>query len=532
MAHPTQERDLTLASEPSSLAIGLLSPVSRYKVLLDLNNAILSQTTREGLFRSVAKEIRGILAYDRCCINIYDSTSKTLSSFAAADGVPVLIIDENNRPVNQGQVARAVISSRQPLVIPDMVKYSQWRSVQLLREAGLNATAAFPLIARGDVVGSLHLSFKNTPPCLGELTGFLTELSGQVALAVNNMLAHTELVHVNARLQQQKNYLLRHADTQYQPQNFFYSSAAMRNIMREVELVADSDASVLITGETGTGKDHVARYIHHMSSRRDALFVKISCPALAESLFESELFGHSKGAFTGAESKRVGRFEMVHGGTIFLDEVGELQPQLQAKLLHVLQDRRFERVGDSSPIEVDFRVIAATNCDLKKAIAAKTFRSDLLYRLNTVSFHIPALRERAEEIEPLVQRLTEAQARAMHRAPPEFSPSAMEAMRQHSWPGNVRELRNVLNRLIIVFSGKHLCRGDVEPLLEVGQLDGQGDDSLVFADAERRHLIRVLRKASGRLAGKTGAAALLKLPRSTLQYKLQKYGLNPLDYTR
>lgn len=505
---------------------------SRYKVLLDLNNAIVSQTTREGLFRSIAKEIRKIVAYDRFCINIYDPASKSLSSFATAEGIPVKSMDEASRPLDEGQVARAVITSRQSLIIPDLFKYNQWRSVRFLREAGLTATAAFPLIVRGDVVGSLHFSFRQTLPNLDHLTQFLAELSGQVALAVDNMLAHTEVVRMNASLQQQKEYLLRHADTQYQPENFFYCSAAMQNIMREVEIIADSDASVLITGETGTGKDYIARYIHHLSSRRSALFVKISCPALAESLFESELFGHIKGAFTGAESKRTGRFEMANGGTIFLDEIGELSPQFQAKLLHVLQDRRFERVGDSTPIDVNFRVIAATNCDLKKAIANKAFRSDLLYRLNTVSFRIPALRERTEEIEPLVLRLTQVQAKSMHRTPPEFSADAMEAMKQHSWPGNVRELRNVVTRLIIVFSGKRLSKSDIEPLLDIGQTDGQTDDSLAWADAERTHLIRVLRKTNGKVAGKKGAAALLKIPRSTLQYKLQKHGLNPLDYLR
>ncbi len=532
---PLENREIPVAAQataPTPLAGKFRDSRGRYKILLDLNNAIVSQTTREGLFRSVAKEIRKIVAFDRCCINVYEPGSKSLRSFATADGVPVKSMDEATRPLDEGQVARAVITSRQSLVIPDLVKYTQWPSVQLLRDAGLTATIAFPLIARGDVVGSLHFSFRQPPPHLGELTEFLADLSGQVALAVDNMLAHTELVHRNVSLQQQKEYLLRHADTQYQPEKFFYCSSAMRKIMREVEIIADSDASVLITGETGTGKDHIARYIHYLSSRKNALFVKVSCPALAESLFESELFGHVKGAFTGAESKRVGRFEMANGGTVFLDEIGELRPQLQAKLLYVLQDRRFERVGDNSPIDVNFRVIAATNCDLKKAIANQTFRSDLLYRLNTVSLHIPALRERAEEIEPLVLRLTEAQAKSMNRMAPEFSADAMAAMTRHCWPGNVRELRNVVNRLIIVFSGKKLSKSDIEPLLEFGQADGQENTSLAWADAERAHLIKVLKKANGKIAGQHGAAALLKIPRSTLQYKLQKYSVNPRDYIR
>ncbi len=240
-------------------------------------------------------------------------------------------------------------------------------------EAGLRATMAFPLIIRSQVVGTLHFSFMEAPQDIEEMVGFLTELSGQVALAVDNMLAHTKLVDRNSSLEQQKRYLLGHVDSQYAPKDFFYSSPVMQEIMREVEIVADSDASVLITGETGTGKDYIARYIHHLSARPDALFVKINCPALAETLFESELFGHAKGAFTGASAKRVGRFEMANGGTIFLDEIGELSPQFQAKLLHILQDRRFERVGESRPIEIDFRVIAATNSNLQDAIRERRF---------------------------------------------------------------------------------------------------------------------------------------------------------------
>ena len=303
----------------------------------------------------------------------------------------------------------------------------------------------------------------------------------------------------------------------------------MTKIMREIEVVADSDASVLLTGETGTGKDYIARYIHHLSSRRNALFVKVNCPSLAATLFESELFGHNKGAFTGADAKRVGRFEMAAGGTVFLDEIAELPPQLQAKLLHVLQDRRFERVGDSHPIEADFRVIAATNSDLKKAISERNFRPDLFYRLNAISFHIPPLRERAEEIEPLVHRLTEAEALSTHRVPPVITAEAIAALKQHSWPGNVRELRNVMNRLVIVYSGKQVTRHDIEPLLDIGQVELEHNPT-ALADMERNHLIKVLTMSRGVVGGRKGAAAVLNIPKSTLQYKLHKHGLNPQDY--
>jgi transcriptional regulator with GAF, ATPase, and Fis domain len=504
--------------------------VTRYKLLLDVNNSIVSQTTREELFQSLAREIRKILAYDRFSISIYDSANQSLNWFATADGITVKSMDDTPRSLEKGPVARAVITSRRPLIIPDMSAYSHWETVRMMMEAGLGATMAFPLIVRGQVVGTLHFSFKEAPQDIEEMVGFLAELSGQVALAVDNMLAHTKLVDKNSSLEQEKRYLLGHFDSQYDPSNFFYCSPVMQEIMRQVKMVADSDASVLITGETGTGKDYIARYIHHFSARPDALFVKINCPALAENLFESELFGHAKGAFTGANSKRIGRFEMANGGTVFLDEVGELPPQLQAKLLHILQDRRFERVGESRPIEVNFRVIAATNTNLEDAIRDKKFRSDLFYRLNTVSFHIPPLRERVEEIEPLIERLTQAQARAMHRSAPLFSPRAIEVLKQHPWPGNIRELNNIVSRMIILYSGKRVTRRDVEPLLGIKQFAEAPPPSTTLSDIERAHLAKVLATTRGVIGGPKGAAAFLKLPKSTVQYKVHKHGLNPRDY--
>lgn len=504
---------------------------TRYKLLLDVNNAIVKETSHEGLFRALAREIRRLVEYDRLSINIYDSASKMLRWFASAEGVSVKSMEDSPRSLEQGPVARKVISSGKPVIITDMSAYTQWQTIRLMKEAGLEATMAFPLIVRNDMLGSLHFSFKKAPENLDELKEFLIELSGQVAVAVDNMLAHTKLVHVNTKLRQEKDYLLRHADSRYDPDTFFYCSPAMRKIVSEIEAIADTDASILLTGETGTGKDYVAHYIHHLSPRRDALFVKVNCPSLAETLFETELFGHAKGAFTGAAANRIGRFEMAAGGTVFLDEIGELPPQLQAKLLHVLQDRRFERVGDSCSIDVDFRVIAATNCDLKKAISEKSFRSDLYYRLNSISFHIPPLRERIQEIEPLVHKLTEAEAQATRREPPVFADEAIAALKQHSWPGNIRELRNIVNRLVIVSSGKRITRYDIEPLLDARSIDVQSPTTTLI-EVERTHLIGVLTMTKGVVGGKNGAAAMLKMPKSTLQYKLQKHGLSPQDYAR
>jgi len=343
--------------------------------------------------------------------------------------------------------------------------------------------------------------------------------------AVENMLAYSQLKEVNQNLVQQKRYLLERVEEAYNPDAFFYESLAMRKVMEQVELIAPTDASVLITGETGTGKDLIARHIHRLSPRRAGLFVKVNCPALTANLFESELFGHARGAFTGAVDSRVGRFEMAHGGVIFLDEIGELPIDRQAKLLHVLQDKYFERVGESRPIEANARVVAATNRDLDTAVRRGDFRSDFFYRLNTFSLHLSPLRERIEDIPGLVQRLNWTEAQKAHRTAPKYTPAAIEILCGHQWPGNVRELKNLVKRMIIMQAGKTITARDVQTLVETGQTESVLSN-YILAEAERRHIEMVLTKTNGRLGGKQGAATLLGIPRTTLQYRLTKHGID------
>jgi len=306
----------------------------------------------------------------------------------------------------------------------------------------------------------------------------------------------------------------------------------MAGIMRTIQQSADTDATVLITGETGTGKDYLARRIHNLSARRNHLFVKTNCPALASSLFESELFGHAKGAFTGANDKRLGRFELAHGGTIFLDEIAELPISLQAKLLHILQDQQFERVGDSRPVQVDCRVIAATNKDIQASIRSGTFREDLYYRLNIVSIHVPPLRERKEDIPLLMKQLTVIQAREMNRPEPIYKHGALERLCGYPWPGNVRELKNLVKRMVILRAGESISTGDVEKILESARPQGQrvSEEVTSLRDSERQHIIKALAKTRGMLGGNQGAAKLLGLPRSTIQYRIKKLNIKPDDY--
>jgi len=503
------------------------SQAKRYQLLLRINNAIINQTSREDLFRTLAREMRHLFSYDRFSINLYDPRTESLSYFAAAEGIsPEGIAAPVSRPLEKGAIARMVIRSRQPVIIADMSQHTYWASVQSMREAGLNATLAFPLIVRGRILGSLHLSFGQTPDNFEDLADFLEEVSSQVAIAVDNMLAHTELKSINERLERQKRFLLDQADDAYALDHFFFASPAMVEIMRQAELIADTDASILITGETGTGKDYIARCLHNLSPRREALFVKVNCPALAPNLFESELFGHAKGAFTGAHSRRLGRFEMADGGTVFLDEIGDLPPALQAKLLHVLQDRTFERLGDSRSIQTDFRVIAASNHDLEEALRENRFRPDLYYRLNTINLRIPPLRERLEDIPLLVDRLTAIQSEKTHRPSPRYTSAAMDLLHRHPWPGNVRELKNLVKRMVILRPGEVISAADLNQMLEAARHD-RASDLISLAEMERRHIERALLQCRGAVGGPRGAARLLGLPRTTLQYRMRKYGLAP-----
>jgi transcriptional regulator with GAF, ATPase, and Fis domain len=507
---------------------------TRYRMLLEINNAVVTRTNREDLFQALAKELRKHFAFDRMAINLYDVKTQSISYFAAAEGVqPGGVLTRHSRPLADGAIARMVVQSRQPTIIDDLRRYTDLSSIGAMVEAGLNATMAFPMLVRNRILGSIHFSFRMAPEHISELTEILTDVSRQVAIAVDNMLAYTELEKLNKSLEREKDFLLQSSDD-YQQNEFFYASAAMAGIMKTIQQSADTDATVLITGETGTGKDYLAHCIHNLSSRRNHLFVKTNCPALASSLFESELFGHAKGAFTGANDKRVGRFELAHGGTIFLDEIAELPISLQAKLLHIFQDGQFERVGDSRPVQIDCRVIAATNKNLQESIRAGTFREDLFYRLNIVSIHVPPLRERRDDIPMLMKQLTLIQARQMNRPEPVYSARALERLCNYAWPGNVRELKNLVKRLVILRAGDRISADDIGKILESARPQGQAtsDHLTSLRDSERQHILKALAKTRGVLGGEQGAAQLLGLPRSTLQYRIKKLHIQPEDYLK
>ncbi|MEH0021449.1 MAG: sigma 54-interacting transcriptional regulator [Desulfobacter sp.] len=502
---------------------------TRYQILLKITNAVVTRTSKQDFFNSLAGELKKHFPYDRLSINLYDEKSRSLQYFTEAEGIdPKGISSLEKRSLMKGTIAKMAIQSRQPIIIDNLSLYKDKFSIGHMVDAGLLSTMAFPLIMRDRVFGTLHFSFQHTPENMSELSDVLTEVSKQVSIAVDNMVAYNRLKHEKQNLEREKRYLIGSFDD-YKSKDFTYASPQMTEIMAAVKRVAEVNAPVFITGETGTGKDFLARYIHYFSPRRDNMFVKVNCPAIPPTLFESELFGHAKGAFTGADTPRIGRFELADKGTIFLDEVGELPENQQVKLLQVLQENRFERVGDSRPIEGNFRLISATNQDPVKSIRNGNLRTDLYYRLNIIQIHVPPLRERTGDIPLLIDHITRKEATQMHHPPPRYTPRAMDLLNAYQWPGNVRELKNFVKRMIILKPGEDVRPSDIEKMIVFGE---QPDAALpkqvpTLAESERHAIEQALIQCKGVIGGKNGAARLLDVPRSTLQYRMKKNHIKP-----
>ena len=337
-----------------------------------------------------------------------------------------------------------------------------------------------------------------------------------------------EIAQLKDRLAQEKRYLESEIRSANQPDDIVGNSPVLKRVLDYAAIVADTDSTVLITGETGTGKERIARMIHVMSRRKDRNFIKVNCAAIPTGLLESELFGHEKGAFTGAVSQKIGRLELADKGTLLLDEVGEIPLELQPKLLRVLQDQEFERLGGTKTIRVDVRLIAATNRDLVRAVEEKEFRGDLFYRLHVFPLHLPALRERREDIPKLISHFVEKCAARLHKRIEVVPDDAVQAMMNWKWPGNIRELENFIERSVILSQGNRLTPPLGELREEVSRPPTSSD--LTLRDREREHIVEILRQTRGALSGPSGAAVRLGLKRTTLQYKMQRLGINRLDY--
>ena len=375
-------------------------------------------------------------------------------------------------------------------------------------------------------LGTLVFTCKQPAAYVAVDIGFMQLVASQVAVAVENALAFQEIEALKDKLAKENAYLEEEARTQHNFGEVVGDSAALRRILKQVETVAPTGSTVLIRGETGTGKELIARALHELSPRRGRAFIKLNCAAIPTGLLESELFGHEKGAFTGAVSQKVGRFELAHQGTLFLDEVGDIPPELQPKLLRVLQEQEFERLGGTRTIKVDVRLLAATHRDLARMVADGRFREDLYYRLNVFPVVLPPLRERPDDIPRLVRHFTQQFARRMGRRIETIPSAAMDALVRYHWPGNIRELQNVIERAVILSPGPSLQVPPADLVPAQAPVTEPALAAVTLTDAEREHILGALRETGGVVGGPNGAATRLGMKRSTLYKKMKKLGIS------
>ncbi|NJN70467.1 MAG: sigma 54-interacting transcriptional regulator, partial [Nitrospira sp.] len=393
---------------------------------------------------------------------------------------------------------------------------------------GLKSGCAVPLILHGTALGTLSVVSRKEDAFTDDDKTLLSRIGAQVALAAANSMAYQEISSLKDKLAKEKLYLQEEIQTAYNFEEIIGDSRALKLVLKEVRTVAATDSTVLVLGETGSGKELVARALHNHSNRRERTFVKLNCAAIPTGLLESELFGHEKGAFTGAITTKIGRFELADRGTLFLDEVGEIPLELQVKLLRVLQEQEFERLGSTRTIRVNVRILAATNRDLEHMVEEQKFRSDLYYRLKVFPITVPSLRDRPDDIPLLVRHFAQKFAQRMKKRIETIPSEAMNALQAYHWPGNVRELENFIERSVILTQGSDL----IVSLDELKRAPGHTMNSkpTTLEQAERDHIMRALQAAKWIIGGPIGAAAKLGMKRTTLQSKMQKLGITrPLE---
>ena len=501
----------------------------RLQVILEINNNIASNLDLYDLLRSVSASVRNALHCDAAGVSLPEGEHLRLYTLdfpgavgAAHEGLLF--------PVKGSMLGDVFLSGKAA-----QHNISQEAQVPMEATERLRFGCACPLLGRHRTLGVLSVARVEDKPFSEEDLALLVQISKQVAIALDNALAYREINELKEQLSREKVYLEDEIRTEMQFDDIVGKSSVLRSVLQQVEIVAPTDSTVLIYGETGTGKELVARALHDLSSRKARAFVKLNCAAIPTGLLESELFGHEKGAFTGAIAQRIGRFELAHGGTVFLDEIGEIPLELQPKLLRVLQEREFERLGGSRTLRSDARLIAATNRDLGAMAQENKFRPDLYYRLNVFPIRVPSLRERAEDIPLLVRHFVQQFSRRMGKSIESVPADTMSALVGYHWPGNIRELQNVIERAVIVTQGPVLNVAVAEFATPPKSLataapastpkeDG-GSMRRVLEETEREQIVRALDQANWVISGPAGAAAKLGMKRSTLQARMQKLGI-------
>ncbi|MGA8593349.1 MAG: sigma 54-interacting transcriptional regulator [Bryobacteraceae bacterium] len=491
----------------------------RSRLLLEINNALLSDLDFDELWDNIAKWLLILVPHEFSGMALYDAQMFRLRTVGSRAREHSFFPETVWSPIQGTSVALALASGR-PLVV-NLAELDQsigtkvWRD--LVSKECFGSGCILPLISHNRKLGILVLASRREDAFGREDLEMLSSVAAQISIAVENAVNYRELESLKNRLRAEKQYLDEEVQTACDFELIGNSEAFLR-ILKQIELVAPTDSTILLQGETGTGKELIAQAIHKLSGRRERTQVKVNCSAIPTGLLESEFFGHEKGAFTGAIARRIGRFELAHQGTLFLDEIGDIPRELQPKLLRVLQEKEFERVGGSKTIRVDVRLVAATNADLAQLVADKEFRADLYYRLNVFPITIPPLRERPHDIIALAERFTQSFARRMKKRVEAISPTSRRALTQYRWPGNIRELQNVIERAVILSQG---------PVLEVPlcELTCMASNP-TLEGKEREYILGVLNETNWVVSGNSGAARRLGLNRSTLQSKMRKLGIS------
>jgi formate hydrogenlyase transcriptional activator len=511
----------------------------RHRTLLEINNAIITHLTRDALLHSVSETLGRIIPFDRAAFTLYNPATETFRYLAMEGPLPSDYFRAGQEFHRSETMAGVVFDRQRPILRRDLEQEQQYPNDRRLVAEGVKTDCLVPLIVGGRSIGTLNIASRTAEQYTEADLQLLQELGNQVALAVENMQSYEEIAALKARLEKENVYLQEEIRTEHNFEEIVGSSPVLLAVLRQLEQVAHTDSTVLICGETGTGKELIARAIHARSPRRNRPLVRVNCSAISAGLVESELFGHMKGAFTGAIERRIGRFELADGGTIFLDEVGELPLESQVKLLRVLQEQEFEPVGSSRPLRVDVRVIAATNRHLPDAVQAGTFRADLFYRLNVFPLQLPPLRDRRADIPQLAMFFLSYYARKLGKPMEGISRDARDRLQRYDWPGNVRELQNVIERAVILSPSPMLgAEPELVPTLVSDALprtsgpadlrEGAAPRSPAFRtmkEFEREHILEALRQTAGVVEGPRGAAKLLNLHPNTLRHRMDKLGI-------
>jgi formate hydrogenlyase transcriptional activator len=497
----------------------------QYRALLAVSEAIVAHRDLGTLFHNLAGRLRLVLRFDYLVCHLHDAASNTIRLHVLEATEPVSVQGPSAFSVEE-HPGGTVLQTQHPVVVSNLAEVSRWpRLLDRWKLFGVNSGCFLPLTTARRRLGALTFGCKEAGAYDAADVDFLQQIANQVALAVENALVFEEMQALKDQLLKEKVYLEEEIRTEQNFDEIVGESAALRRVLKEVETVAPTGSTVLIRGETGTGKELIARALHNLSPRSARTFVKLNCAAIPTGLLESELFGHEKGAFTGAIAQKVGRFELAHQGTLFLDEVGDIPLELQPKLLRVLQEQEFERLGNTRTTRVDVRLVAATNRDLGQMVADGRFRSDLYYRLNVFPVTLPPLRERLGDIPRLVAHFAQKVARRMGRRIESIPAETMDALVRYPWPGNIRELENVIERAVILSRGPalHVNLGDLKAAAAPAETPAGA--TVALADAEREHILHALRETHWVLGGPTGAAVRLAMKRTTLQSKMKKLGI-------